>query len=270
MKIPQKGSANIILIALVVILASALGYVVLKEKIESTSLATTIVTSPVLGSSVSQGNSLDISWKSSGFLTTTSVALFLVNAQTETSIGVISNSQPRTGSYKWYVPLPNSGTCYDCGLYKVPVGKYKIVAKIYTPSKAWFPGSNAINAGNLPTPTYLTTSESGVFDVVAPDTTAVPYISSLSSTYGPAGTKVVISGSGFFTGVAGGGPIIDFRNKNNGDYALVASLSTNSTYVVPSMVSNGVSGVQTTPGTYDLQVENIYGKSNTVVFTVTQ
>src|SRR3989338_6666452 len=99
------------------------------------------VTSPTTDQTVVQGGTLNISWSSQNAPDGSAVVLSLVNTVTGTNLGIVARNQTTTGNTSWNLPAVGArALCADCGGIQemVPVGPYKIIAKMYTPSDAWF------------------------------------------------------------------------------------------------------------------------------------
>ncbi|MFA6050318.1 MAG: IPT/TIG domain-containing protein [Candidatus Paceibacterota bacterium] len=107
------------------------------------------------------------------------------------------------------------------------------------------------------------------FTVTSAPQQNVPTISSLSPSSGNIGTTVTIYGSGFFgtNTVYFGGSAVSAVAASNGQMI---------SFTVPEYISPCNPGMycillarQVTPGNYDVRVQNNYGTSNTMQFTVT-
>ena len=135
----------------------------------STSPAPSIsLTSPTTDHTVVQGGTLNISWTSQNAPAGSAVVLSLVNTQTGTNLGIVSRNQVVNGSTDWNLPpVGATVSCATCGGIQetVPVGTYKVVAKIYTPSDAWF--GDTPQPDNSVQPTYIVSGESNTFTVTA-------------------------------------------------------------------------------------------------------
>lgn len=139
----------------------------------SSGTPTITLTSPKAGGTFTQGGNIYIVWNGSSAPVGAHVVLFLVNAQTGTSLGIITRNKAITGSYTFLIPTPKVYTCSSCtGIYNAPpVGLYKVVAKIYTPVKSYFQEGISMNTNNLPEPTYLATTDSATFKIIGPTNT---------------------------------------------------------------------------------------------------
>jgi peptidoglycan hydrolase-like protein with peptidoglycan-binding domain len=119
-------------------------------------------------SSITQASNLNISWQSQNAPTDSQIALWRVNVATGDSV-LVQYGQSSSGQYAAYVhqdgePLPACPVtvggigqwptgCWQSGNW--PAGSYKITAKLYTPN------------GNVMPTSYLATSDSGTFTVIA-------------------------------------------------------------------------------------------------------
>ncbi|MDP3948684.1 MAG: IPT/TIG domain-containing protein [bacterium] len=172
------------------------------------SVPTISVTSPTTDQTVVQGGTLNISWSSQNAPDGSAVVLSLVNTVTGTNLGIVARNQTTTGNTSWNLPAVGArALCADCGGIQemVPVGTYKIVAKIYTPSDAWF--GDTPQPVNPVQPTYLASGDSNAFTVLNP----APSITSISpnSAVAGAGSALMVNGTNFvpssvinFNGVA--------------------------------------------------------------------
>jgi hypothetical protein len=118
------------------------------------------------GKSIHQGDKIIITWQSINSPPGTGVALFPQKALTGHIFAPITTSLPASGSYTWQVPIyvslpvpcapDRTGGCIGS---MNPGTRYRIVARLYTPSDADFfeygPTKNH--------PTYIAAAESGEF-----------------------------------------------------------------------------------------------------------
>ena len=172
------------------------------------SVPTISVTSPTTDQTVVQGGTLNISWDSQNVPDGSAVVLSLVNTVTGANLGIITRNQTTTGNTSWNLPAVGArALCADCGGIQemVPVGTYKVVGKLYTPSDAWF-GDTPQLAGSIQ-PTYAASGDSNPFTVLNP----APTITSISpnSVLAGAGSALMVNGANFvpssvinFNGVA--------------------------------------------------------------------
>jgi len=116
------------------------------------------------------GSTLSISWNSQNAPAGSAVGLWLMKSD-GTNLGLIAGHQSVNGNYNWPVPgmqCDSSGSCSvladSPNVYFTNPGSYYIVAKLYTPAKAFLGGYPPPN----PTyPTNLSTSNSATFTITA-------------------------------------------------------------------------------------------------------
>ncbi len=118
------------------------------------------------------------------------------------------------------------------------------------------------------------TSNVLTFTVTNGSTVASPKVSSITPSYGPTGTTFTIVGSGFTSDnnikfdIGGTSHVTAGNNGTTLTFTVPSYIGytcpyTTATCVVPMLAK------QVVPGTYNIYVENAYGMSNTVTFTVT-
>ena len=220
------------------------------------SVPTISVTSPTTDQTVVQGGTLNISWNSQNAPDGSAVVLSLVNTVTGANLGIVARNQTTTGNTSWNLPAVGArALCADCGGIQemVPVGTYKIIAKMYTPSDAWF--GDTPQPENPVQPTYLASGDSNVFTVLNP----APTITSVSpnSVLAGAGSALMVNGANFVPS-----SVINF----NGVAKTTSFVST--TQLTASILASDVS----TAGAYPVTVTNPSpggGTSNPQTFTAT-
>jgi hypothetical protein len=120
--------------------------------------------------SIHQGDTITITWHSINSPRGAGVALFPQKALTGYIFAPITTSLPASGSYTWQVPIYVS-LPVPCAADKTggcigsmnPGTRYRIVARLYTPSDADF-----LEYGPTKThPTYIAAAESGEFVMLA-------------------------------------------------------------------------------------------------------
>jgi hypothetical protein len=122
------------------------------------------------GKSIHQGDTIIITWESINSPPGAGVALFPQKTQTGHIFDPIKTSLPASGNYTWQVPIyvslpipcapDRTGGCIGS---MNPGTRYRIVARLYTPSDADF-----LEYGPTKTyPTYIAAAESGEFVMLA-------------------------------------------------------------------------------------------------------
>lgn len=220
--------------------------------------ATTIsVTSPTTDQTVVQGGTLNISWNSQNAPDGSAVVLRLVNTQTGANLGIVARNQTTTGNTSWNLPgVGATVSCADCGGIQemVPVGTYKIAAKIYTPTDAWF--GDTPQPANPIQPTYLASGDSNTFTVLNP----APTITSISPNDAAPGASftLTVNGTNFVPS-----SVINF----DGAAKTTSFVSVNQ--LTASILASDIA----TAGAYPVTVANPTpggGTSNSQTFTVNQ
>jgi hypothetical protein len=133
----------------------------------SASAKQTTITVSTQQSTIAQGQSLTIAWRSKNAPAGARVALWRADAVAGKDV-LIQYGQPATGRHAAYVrrdreprprcPVGGSSRQWPTGCWDVspwPAGTYKITAKLYVPN------------GNLRPLSYLATSDSSLFKVTA-------------------------------------------------------------------------------------------------------
>ncbi len=219
------------------------------------SVPTISVISPTTGQTVVQGGTLNISWNSQNSPAGSAVVLSLVNAA-GTNLGIVARNQAVNGTTDWNLPgIGATVSCADCGGIQetVPVGTYKIVAKIYAPSNAWF--GDTPQPASSTQPTYLASGDSNIFTVLNP----APSITSVSPNSASPGTgfTLAVNGTNFVPS-----SVVNFNG----------AAKTTSFVSVSQLTASIPASDATVAGSYPVTVINPTpggGTSNPHTFTVT-
>lgn len=99
-------------------------------------------TSTADGGTLHHGDTVTISWQSSGEPAGAKVSLWLYDLHANTLSALIAGAQPLSGSYTWTVPgttstCPSDGSFNVCGADLVAGRQYSIEADVYTPGNAY-------------------------------------------------------------------------------------------------------------------------------------
>lgn len=254
MNVNQKGFANIVLIVLaIVIVLGIAGYFVLTN----VASASVTVISPKEGGQWAVGTRQIIKWSSSNIPEKASIEIQLANPDLDEDgfWGVIAGGLPNSGEYTWEIPKTIKNGPYKIYIYAGGTGKR--INVIHDDAVIHISGSTAVppkiskispSSGSLP-PSVITevTNKNEV-------------------------KEIIISGSGFNTDrkddfskndiyfLSGPNSFALFRKPSPDGHTLAIPL--------PSNLGAGKITKDVAPGTYEIFVETVSGKSNSVTFVI--